>query len=294
MTLIEHLISLGNSKKEVQQYLKNGKVFLCGIPTSDGKRIIEPKDVSIRIRAPKMVPGRDPAIIHKDNGFVVVYKPAHFLSVRAARRHKEPTITGFVHRICKAAYAVHSLDEDTSGLMIVATDEKTQTIIKTALEKRRVTRIYLAIASGTIKSPFTAKSILVRNRGDGRRGSKKNAEGGKHATTHITPVEKLNGATLVQAKLETGRTHQIRIHLNEHRHAVLGDHLYAPKTIQNKAKRLALHAHTLSFKHPHTGAKLSFTAPLADDLEQLRRGLLLKSYIRQHTYSPLQTEQEFV
>jgi 23S rRNA pseudouridine1911/1915/1917 synthase len=277
MTLIEHLISLGNSKKEAQRFLKNGKVFLCGIPTSDGKRIIDPKDVSIRVRAPKMVPGRDPSIVHKDNGFVVVYKPANFLSVRASHRHKDPNIMGFVHRICKAAYAVHRLDEETSGLMIVATDEKTQIILKKALERRSVTRIYLALASGNVKAPFTAKSILVRNRGDGKRGSQKNNEAGKQATTHITPIEKLVGATLVQAKLETGRTHQIRIHLNEHRNPVLGDPLYAPKSVQFKAKRLALHAHTLSFKHPHTRKKLSFTAPLADDLEQLRRGLLIKS-----------------
>ena len=79
----------------------------------------------------------------------------------------------------------------------------------------------------------------------------------------------------MRAELETGRTHQIRIHLSEHRHPVLGDSLYAPKSIQGKANRLALHAHTLSFAHPHTGHAMSFTAPLADDLEQLRRGLII-------------------
>ena len=274
MTLIEHIIQAGHTKKQAQQLLKSGKVFFHGVPTADAKREIDPLQVQILPRAPKMVPGRDPAIVHKDKGFVVVYKPFGYLSVRAAHRHKDPTIMGFVHRICKQAHAVHRLDEDTSGLMLVATDEVTQEKLKNQLEKREVSRVYLALASGHIKEAFTAKSTLVRNRGDGKRGSRNQSSEGKHAVTHITPLTRLKGATLVRAELETGRTHQIRIHLSEHRHPVLGDTLYAPKSIQGKSNRLALHAHTLSFSHPHTGAPMSFTAPLADDLEQLRRGLL--------------------
>lgn len=301
MYLIDHLITLGLSKKDAQQHLKNGKVFLCGIPTSDGRRDIDPKDVTFLPRAPKMVPNRDPAIVHKDKGFVVVYKPAGYLSVRAAHRHKDPTVMGFVHRICGAALAVHRLDEETSGLMLVATDEETQTKLKEALEKREVSRTYLAIASGHIKTAFTANSTLFRNRGDGKRGSthtqekykdhrnkSKNRdfvarqpqgkqEEGKKAITHIKPLALLQGSTLVQCTLDTGRTHQIRIHLSENKHPVLGDTLYAPKSIQNKSERLALHAHQLTLKHPHTGVSLEFTSQLADDLEILRRSLVPKN-----------------
>ena len=275
MTLIEYIIQTGHTKKQAQQLLKSGKIFLQGVPTADAKRRIDPLQVQILPRARKMVPGRDPAIVHKDKGFVVVYKPHGYLSVRAAHRHKDPTIMGFVHRICKQAHAVHRLDEDTSGLMLVATDEQTQVKLKALLEKREISRVYLALASGHIKESFTAKSTLVRNRGDGKRGSRNQTSEGKHAVTHITPLARLKGVTLVRAELETGRTHQIRIHLSEHRHPVLGDTLYAPKSIQSKSNRLALHAHTLSFSHPYTGAPMSFTAPLADDLERLRRGLVL-------------------
>jgi len=276
MTLFEHLKQLGYTKKEAKGLMNTGKVFHKSIPTSDGQRIIDPHNIEVKPRAPKMVPGRDPCIVHKDTGFVVVYKPANYLSVRAARRHKDPTITGFVHRIMGAAYTVHRLDEDTSGLMLVATNEKTQEYLKTELEKRTIKRTYLALVSGHLKREQTIKSSLVRNRGDGKRGSHHDRENGKMAITHINPKKHLKGATLVEAVIETGRTHQIRIHLSENRHPVLGDLLYAPKSIQKKSKRLALHAHTLSLKHPVSKEEMVFQAPLADDLEQLRRGLLLK------------------
>lgn len=275
MILADHLSALGHTKKHAKSLLQNGKVYHNGVPTADDRREIEPEHIDIRPRAPRLTPGRDPVILFKDKHLAVVYKPARYLSVRAPHRHREPNIMGFVHRICGEAFAVHRLDEDTSGLMMVALSESCQLALKSQLEERSISRIYLTIASGRLRSPIKIESMLTRNRGDGRRGSagERHQEGSQRAVSFFEPVEELKGATLIQARLETGRTHQIRIHLSEKKHPVLGDSLYAPIKIRARAPRLALHAHTLGFEHPYSKRKMTFTAPLADDLERLRRRL---------------------
>ncbi|MGC6507389.1 MAG: RluA family pseudouridine synthase [Myxococcota bacterium] len=278
MILAEHLSALGHSKKELKSLLQNGKVYHHGVPTSDDRREVDPDKIEIRPRGPRLTPGRDPVIVYKDKSVAVVYKPAAYLSVRAPGRHKDPNIMGFVHRICGNALPVHRLDEDTSGLMLVALTETSQQHLKTQLEARTVERIYLTLASGHLSEAMTVDSILTRNRGDGRRGTadRIRSQYDKRAVSHFTPIEHLKKATLIQAKLETGRTHQIRIHLSENKHPVLGDSLYAPPKIQHLAPRLALHAHSIGFEHPSTGKIMSFVAPLADDLERLRRRLTFK------------------
>jgi 23S rRNA pseudouridine1911/1915/1917 synthase len=268
--LVEHLNTLKYTSKEIKSLLKTGKVYFHGVPTADGRRIIDPRFIEIRPRAPRVTVGRDPVIIHKDTGFVVVYKPARYLSVPAPHRHKDPNILSFVNRLFKGAFAVHRLDEDTSGLMLVATKESTQKALKAQLEERNIQRQYLAIASGHMKKPQTIDTILTRDRGDGRRGV---GAVGQRAISHFTPIEKLKGACVIQAQLDTGRTHQIRIHLSEHLHPILGDTLYSPFKIQRRAPRLALHACSLKLDHPHSGKSCQFKAPLADDLERLRRKL---------------------
>ena len=112
----------------------------------------------------------------------------------------------------------------------------------------------------------TIRSRLVRDRGDGRRGSTTFPDQGKEAVTHIGPVERLAGYTLVACRLETGRTHQIRIHLAELGHPVCGEKVYGPRTDASGAPRLALHAAELGFVHPTTGEALRWEMPLPPDL----------------------------
>lgn len=260
----------GLSNSEAKKHLKSGKIWLCGVPTADGGRLIQPDQVEIKQNAPRMIVGRDPVIVHRDTGFVVVWKPANYLSVPARNRKKQYSASSFVHRVVGQAHVVHRLDEGTSGLLLVATDEKMQFQLKSALEQRTIHRRYLALVLGKVSSGFTIRNSLVRNRGDGLRGSGSQQDG-KVAVTHIKPVEKLQGMTLVEAELETGRTHQIRIHLSEAGYPVLGDQLYASRRAKMLSPRLALHAWQLALTHPVTKQKLNFMAPLADDLEQLRR-----------------------
>jgi 23S rRNA pseudouridine1911/1915/1917 synthase len=132
-------------------------------------------------------------------------------------------------------------------------------------------RVYLAVALGDVARQ-TFESSLVPDRGDGRRGSTRNPKLGKKAVTHVKPVERLAGYTVVECQLETGRTHQIRIHLSEAGHPLCGDKVYRgpypgkPIPDESGAPRVALHAAELAFQHPITGETLKFVMPLPPDL----------------------------
>ena len=148
--------------------------------------------------------------------------------------------------------------------------------LKQQFRVHTVERRYVAIAHGAVRTA-TLRSRLVRDRGDGRRGSTENEELGRDAVTHVRVLEKLDGATLIECKLETGRTHQIRIHLSEEGHPIVGERVYS-KEYRGRliaAPRLMLHAFELGFDHPATGKHLHFEAPMPPDfrdvLESLRR-----------------------
>ncbi|HLJ12705.1 MAG TPA: RluA family pseudouridine synthase [Planctomycetaceae bacterium] len=167
--------------------------------------------------------------------------------------------------------AVHRIDRETSGLMIFARTVDAERILGTQFRAHSLHRVYLAVALGDV-SQATFESRLVPDRGDGRRGSTRHPKLGKMAVTHVKPIEKLPGYTIVECRLETGRTHQIRIHLSEAGHPLCGDKVYRgpypgkPIADESGAPRLALHAAELAFQHPITAEKLSFAVPLPADL----------------------------
>ena len=169
---------------------------------------------------------------------------------------------------------VHRLDRDTSGLMVFARTVPAERVLVQQFRRHSIHRAYIAIAHGAVEAR-TIASQLVRDRGDGRRGSSKLPKAGKRAVTHIRPLERLDGYTVIACRLETGRTHQIRIHLSENGHFVCGDKVYSqplfqkPQVDRSGAPRLALHAAELGFLHPITGQPLDFTLPLPPDLQQL-------------------------
>ena len=270
MTLRDHLASLGLAPRDARTALRSGKVFLDGVPTADGGREIDPRRVVVRPRAARLTVGRDPVLVHRDAALAVVWKPPRMLAVPAPGRAGERSVLGFVARLAGAAHAVHRIDEETSGLMVVALDEKTQAHLKKLFESHDVERSYLALVDGAAPASREVDAPIVRDRGDGRRGT---GAGGRAAITHVERLERLLGASLVRATLATGRPHQIRVHLASIGHSVLGDRLYAPPAVARRAPRLALHAAVIGFRHPSTGKELRFEAPLADDLEVLRRSL---------------------
>jgi 23S rRNA pseudouridine1911/1915/1917 synthase len=269
--VLDALKDQGLSHREARQALERGKVRLLGIPTGDAARDVDPAVVVVRPDAPRLTPGRDLVLVHRDDDLAVVWKPPNMLSVPAPRR--AGSALQIASSILGEAHAVHRIDEETSGLLLFARSPAVQAALKALFERHAVERRYLAIVSGAFVRERTFRSRIVRDRGDGLRGSKDDPSG-KEAVTHVRPVEALDRASVVEARLETGRTHQVRIHLAEAGHPLLGEPLYADTGVRRRAPRLALHSAVLGFVHPTTGLDVRWTTLLPDDLEQVRRGLV--------------------
>jgi 23S rRNA pseudouridine1911/1915/1917 synthase len=230
---------------------------------------------------------------HLDEHVVVVEKPAGVNTVRHPseldwpdkHRRLDPTLQDLVQwaiaaRMNRPARSlpplriVHRLDRETSGLVVFARSPLAERELGRQFKKHTVVRRYLAVIPGHLQ-PQTIRSNLVRDRGDGRRGSTPLPGVGKPAVTHVAVEEKLTGYTVLSCRLETGRTHQIRIHLSEAGHPVCGDRVYSRRpdgTVfedRSGSPRLALHATELGFEHPVTGKHLHWTMPLPADLAKL-------------------------
>jgi 23S rRNA pseudouridine1911/1915/1917 synthase len=239
-------------------------------------------------------------IRHLDQHVVVVEKPSGINTVRhpaernwnERRRELAPTLDDRLQYAIAARQqrprstllrlrVVHRLDKETSGLVVFARSPLAEVDLGRQFRRHTVVRRYLAVVRGAVP-PQSVRSSLVRDRGDGRRGSTTLPGVGKLAVTHVDVTERLPGYTLLSCRLETGRTHQIRIHLAELGHPVCGDPVYHTRrdgTVtpdESAAPRLALHAVELGFRHPATNVDLHWEMPLPDDLkdfvERLRRG----------------------
>jgi 23S rRNA pseudouridine1911/1915/1917 synthase len=181
---------------------------------------------------------------------------------------------------------VHRLDRDTSGLMVFARTPAAQGALETQFKARDVGRSYLAIVHGHPKA-MTITTHIVRDRGDGLRGSAevwgKDPATGQRSVTHIEPLEAIGDYSVVRCRLETGRTHQIRIHLSEIGHMLCGEKEYVRRPDgtrrrdESGAPRQVLHAEELVFLHPATGREMRFASrppkDLADWLETVRTGV---------------------
>jgi 23S rRNA pseudouridine1911/1915/1917 synthase len=170
---------------------------------------------------------------------------------------------------------VHRLDKETSGVLVFTRTWLAKQSLTQQFRAHTVHRRYLAIAHGVVRAG-TIRSHLVADRGDGLRGSVRSSERarrggeGQLAVTHVEPVEALDGATLVACRLETGRTHQIRVHLSEGGHPVVGERVYV-RGFQGDvipAPRLMLHAAELGFVHPATQVEVRFERPPPKDFQE--------------------------
>jgi 23S rRNA pseudouridine1911/1915/1917 synthase len=173
---------------------------------------------------------------------------------------------------------VHRLDKETSGLVVFARTVAAERDLGKQFHAHSVTRRYLAIVPGFVP-PQRIATRFVRDRGDGRRGSTIDPNEGKEAITHVDVIERLPAYTLLICRLETGRTHQIRIHLAELGHPVCGDKVYhhlrdsGERPDHSGAPRLALHAVELGFVHPRTHEELHWEMPLPPDLQAFLEGM---------------------
>jgi 23S rRNA pseudouridine1911/1915/1917 synthase len=269
----------GRSWNEVRRLCERGKVSVDGARELDGaRRLAGGERIELRAAAPVPaveIPGF--RIVHEDAHLVIIEKPAGVSSVPYERKESGTAldlIRGAWRRANRAAtatplYTVHRIDKDTSGLLCFAKTRLAERGLHLVFQRHLAEREYLACAHGAVKSG-RIESSLVADRGDGIRGSTRRGGEGQHAVTHVEALEKLRGATLCRVRLETGRTHQIRIHLAESGHPLVGETVYIRDLLRAgrqpiAAERLMLHAATLGFEHPVTKLPLSFRAePPAD------------------------------
>jgi 23S rRNA pseudouridine1911/1915/1917 synthase len=275
---------------------------LCtqGRVTVNGQRCLDPAsrvpsgaEVVVDENAPKLRTGTLPesAIVFLDRDVVVVDKPPGMLSIRYEPGDKDTLVdcTRTLlrrmrgHSIDSGLGVVHRLDKDTSGVMVFTRTAEAMRVLATRFRAHDIERVYHAIAHGAVGAQ-RIETHLVLDRGDGLRGSyghfRRPRDGippeAKRSVTHVKPIASLDGATLVECRLETGRQHQIRIHLSELGHPLLGERVYIRDYSGRKieAMRTMLHARVLGFLHPRTGQRMSFEREAPDDfratLESLR------------------------
>jgi 23S rRNA pseudouridine1911/1915/1917 synthase len=275
------------SWSQVKNLIRQRRVQINGNLCLDEGRSVKAGDV-IRVSDQSLaapVTARDVRIVHIDQHVVVIDKPPGVTTLRHSeekewsnqRKQRQATLDELVEELAGTPVrAVHRLDRDTSGLMVFARTVAVEPHLIRQFKKHTVERAYLAIAQGEV-APQTIESMLVRDRGDGLRGStsQSNAVDAERAVTHLRPLEKLCGYTVVECRLETGRTHQIRIHLSEQGHMLCGEKTYirplGGSAIEDAsgATRQALHAAVLGFEHPVSGQRVQFVSPLPRDMAKL-------------------------
>ena len=258
--------------------ISSGKVTVDGRLITSPETVIRPgQRLTIHLSAPRhRTDALPPACLaFVDRHVVVVHKPAGLSTVPY-----DSTDQGTLQQILEAQLArngrdrrlgvVHRLDKETSGLLVFARTLDALRNLKQQFRFHTTRRQYVALAHGEVRAS-TYRSRLVANRGDGRRGSTTNPRLGKVATTHVVPREQLDSATLLECRLETGRTHQIRIHLAEAGHPLVGERVYGRQDLQPRlvAPRLMLHAELLGFEHPVTGQPMVFESAMPPDMAAL-------------------------
>jgi 23S rRNA pseudouridine1911/1915/1917 synthase len=200
-------------------------------------------------------------ILFEDPDVIVVEKPAGLLTI-ATDREKRLTAYAQLYDHVKSKvrpeklFIVHRLDREASGLLVFAKSESAKFSLQQQFQERHAGRTYVAVTEHRItRDQFTIRSYLTEN-SIHRCYSTPDPTRGKQAITHVKVVKRSAGRTRVEVQLETGRKHQIRVHLAEAGHPIVGDQTYGSST--NPVRRLALHAATLAFRHPHTGEAMEF------------------------------------
>jgi 23S rRNA pseudouridine1911/1915/1917 synthase len=284
----------GQSWTEVRRLIETRRAKINGELCLDPARRVHEGEVVEVLPRPAAKPKHPEQITirHLDEHLVVVEKPSGINTVRhpaerewtPRRKALSPALEDIVPRLIRQQEGrfqkgppprlrvVQRLDKETSGLVVFARTVAAERGLGKQFHAHTVHRRYLAVVPGYVPRQ-TIRTRLVRDRGDGRRGSTALPEQGQEAVTHVEPVERLPGYTLLACRLETGRTHQIRIHLAELGHPVCGEKVYGPRTDSSGAPRLALHAAELGFVHPTTGEHLHWEMPLPADLESFLRRL---------------------
>lgn len=260
-----------SSKTTLRKMLQNDRVLVNGRPERDAKRSVAATDeVEIGSRRRERLDPRV-EIVYEDQDLVVIDKAAELLAVESpAERHETATALLNAHYNGRRVHVVHRLDRDTSGVMVFARNGDMRDLLKALFATHDLTRIYAAVVHGTLEpSRGTIRSFLAEDRSL-RVRSIADVDAGKEAITRYETVAGNGRFSLLDVTLETGRRNQIRVHMAEAGHPLVGDTMYGGGRA-DPLGRLALHARHLGFMHPRTGRRVEFEVPAPPEFAELVR-----------------------
>ena len=274
------------SRSYIQKIIKDGNVYVNGLPVKANYKVrVEDK---VRFIIPDSVEPDIPAqdipldIIYEDSDILIINKPKDMV-VHPAPGHYEGTIVNAVMFHCKDALSgingvmrpgiVHRIDKDTTGSLIICKNDEAHNDIASQLKEHSINRRYRAIVWGRIKEDEGIIDAPIGRHPNDRKKMAINETNGKHAITHYKVLERFDKFTYIECRLETGRTHQIRVHMASIGHPLLGDFVYGPSKAPAKLQGQTLHAKIIGVKHPRTGEYLEVDAPLPEYFENLLKKL---------------------
>ena len=261
------------------------KLCTDGLVTVNGKalgknyKIKGGEEISADIPEPEelsLVPENIPLdIVYEDDDVIVINKPQGMVVHPAAGNESGTLVNALLYHCGESLSAingvirpgiVHRIDKDTSGLLVAAKNNEAHLKLSEQLKERKALRKYNALVNGNIKEDFgTVNKPIGRSPSDRKKMAI--VQGGREAVTHYSVLERFGRYTLIECVLETGRTHQIRVHMASLGHSIVGDKVYGVKKERFNLNGQLLHARTIGFVHPKTGEMMEFSAPLPDYFE---------------------------
>lgn len=281
----------GLSRSAVAKLLAEGMAYASGVSLSKNYRLRGDEEITLELPEPKEIealPEEIPLdILYEDSDLLVIHKKSGMV-VHPAPGHESGTLVNALLYHCKGELSgingalrpgiVHRIDKDTSGLLVVAKNDEAHRVLSRALEAHEIRREYHALVNGGFREDSgTVNAPVGRHPTDRKKQAVlKSGEGNaRHAVTHYEVLERFSGITYLKLNLETGRTHQIRVHMAYKGHPLLGDALYGGGNTAFEKKHAALlsgqclHAKRLSFLHPRTQEPMSFETPLPPEFEKM-------------------------
>jgi 23S rRNA pseudouridine1911/1915/1917 synthase len=285
--LVLSLLMSEVSRSYIQKLLKDGLALRNDKPiTSKGEKAFTGDKISITLPVPKdlEIKGQDIPldIIYEDDSLLIVNK-AKGMVVHPGPGNYENTLVHGVLYHCQGRLSsingtirpgiVHRIDKDTSGLLMIAKTDKAHQSLAKQLEDHTITRIYHAVVYHNIIEDEGTIDAKIGRDPNNRLKQKVLLTGGRRAVTHYKVIKRFGSFTYIEARLETGRTHQIRVHMAYKKHPLLGDLVYGPKKGPINVNTQVLHAKTLGFSHPITGKRMEFDSPLPDEFQGVLKKL---------------------
>lgn len=269
------------SRAHIQKMIENDKILINGKKTKVSYKVQQNDEIIMEKEEPKEIELKAQDIpvdvLYEDNDIIVVNKPKGMV-VHPANGNPDGTLVNAVMAICKDSLSgiggeirpgiVHRLDKDTSGTIVIAKNDKAHINLSEQIKNHKVEKTYIALVKGFVKENEATINMPI---GRSTKDRKKMAvtKNGKNAITHFKVIERFKNYTLLEVKIETGRTHQIRVHLSEIGYPIVGDTTYSNGKNEWGIKGQCLHAKSLKFKHPITGKEMFIEAPLPEYFQEV-------------------------